>query len=89
MIKFAAVAAAMAVLAGCAVSMPLPPFSTFSQYTRTGDLPCKVSSKCPKARLSYHHSEPIGRASIDADPPDFIQNTGDDAGAPRVRTQME
>jgi hypothetical protein len=56
--KFAAAAAAMAVLAGCAVAVPLPPLVTSSQNSRDRDFACRAGSKCtPLAQLKRRDPE--------------------------------
>ena len=75
-IKFAVAAAAMAVLAGCAVTMPLRPLTTSSQNGRAPDSACRTSAKCSFGstdnRVAYRRSQPVGGGGIDDDPPDFI-----------------
>src|SRR5271166_4160223 len=76
--KFAAAAAAMAVLVGCAVAVPSPPLATSFQDSRDGDLACKVGSKCPNGTTThwgtYRRLQPVGGCKVDDDPPDFILN---------------
>jgi hypothetical protein len=85
--KFAAAAAAMAVLAGCAVSVPLRPLATSFQNSRDGDFTCTADPKCPNGttdhRVAYRRSQPVGGGKIDDDPPDFILNSGDQDGTLR------
>jgi hypothetical protein len=73
-LKFAAAAAAMIILAGCAVTMPLPPLATSS---RDSQFDCRAGSKCSNetknARVATRGSKPIDDR-IDDDPPDFIVN---------------
>jgi hypothetical protein len=45
--KFAAAAAATALLAGCAVVVPLPPFTTSSKDSRYGDFACRPDPSAP------------------------------------------
>jgi hypothetical protein len=82
--KFAAAATAVAVLTGCAVSMPLRPLATSSQISPEGRFGCKAGSKCPNQtmnhRVAFRHSQPARAAKIDDDPPDFILNGGDQVG---------
>jgi hypothetical protein len=88
--KFVAAAAAMAVLAGCAVAVPLPPFATSSQDSRNHDSACTGGSKCRNGhQVAYRHSQPVGGGKIDDDPPDFILNSGDQDGTPPTRSQMK
>jgi hypothetical protein len=91
--KFAAAAAAMAVLAGCAVAVQLPPLATSFQDSRDRDFACAHGSKCPNRitnhRVAYRRSQPVGGGKIDEDPPDFILNSRDPEGMPPIRTQME
>jgi hypothetical protein len=88
--KFATAAAAMAVLAGCAVAVSLPPLATSPQTSRDRDFACRAGSKCPNGtrdhRVAYRRSQPVGGGKIDDDPPDFI---GDQDGTPPIRTQKE
>jgi hypothetical protein len=78
-LKLAAATAAMAVLAGCAIAVPLRPLATASQDSRDRDFACRANSKCANAitnhRLTSHHSQPIGGDNIPDDPPDFILNS--------------
>jgi hypothetical protein len=86
--KFAAATAAMALLAGCAVAVPLPPLTTFSQDSR--HLACTGSSKCRNGnQVAYRRSPAVGVGQIDEDPPNFILNNGDQDGTPPSRTQMQ
>jgi hypothetical protein len=89
-IKLAIAAAAMAVLAGCAVTMPLRPLTESSQNGRAPDFTCRTGSKCSNGttdhRVSYRRSRLVGGGKIDDDPPDFI---GDQDSTPSVRTQNE
>jgi hypothetical protein len=83
--KFASATAAMALLAGCAVAVPLPPLTTFSQDSR--HLVCTGSSKCRNGnQVAYRRSQPVGVSKIDDDPPNFILNNGDQDGTPPSRT---
>jgi hypothetical protein len=88
--KFAAAAAAMAVLAGCAVAVPLRPLVASSQNSRDRDFACRASSKCPNGttdhRVAYRRSQPVDGGKIDDDPPHFI---GDQDGTPPIKTQKE
>src|SRR5947209_3557352 len=87
--KFVAAAAAMAVLAGCAVAVPLRPLVTSSQNSRDRHFACRASSKCPNGTTDHrvaYRSQPVGGGKIDDDPPDFI---GDQDGMPPIRTQKE
>src|SRR6516225_9002636 len=83
-LKFAAAAAAMIILAGCAVTMPLPPLATSS---RESHFACRAGSKCPKEtknpRVATRGSKPIDDGRIDDDPPDFIVNGSSQVGAPQ------
>jgi hypothetical protein len=78
--KFAAAAAAMAVLAGCAVAVPLRPLATSSQNNRNDDFACTANPRCPNGstdhRVAYRRSQPVS-GKFDDDPPDFILNSGD------------
>jgi hypothetical protein len=85
-IKFAGVAAAMALLAGCAVAVPLRPLATYSQSTGNGDFACTANPRCPNGstdhRVDYRRSQPVS-GKFDDGPPDFILNSGDQAGTGR------
>ena len=89
-IKLAVAAAAMVVLAGCAVTMPLRPLTTSSQNGRASDFACRTGAKCSDRatdhRVSYHRPQLVGGGKIDDDPPDFIR---DQDSTPPVRTQNE
>ena len=79
-LKFAAAATAMAVLAGCAITIPLRPLTTASQHSRDRDVACTANSNCPNAikshrRISHHSQQPLGAGNIADDPPDFILNS--------------
>jgi|SRR5262245_19079832 len=78
-LKWAVVAAAIAVLAGCAVAVPLRPLIMASQDDRNRDLACTANSKCPTATTSHRRtsrrSQPVGDGNIADDPPDFILNS--------------
>jgi hypothetical protein len=75
MMKYVAVAAAMAMLTGCVVAVPLRPLGT-SFHTRDRDFACRAGSKCPNGpadhRVAYRRSQPVGGGKLDDDPPDFI-----------------
>jgi hypothetical protein len=83
-VKFAAAAAAMAVLAGCAISMPLRPLTTAPQDSRDNNFTCRDHTKCSDGstghRVAYRGSQPVNGGKIDDDPPDFILNTPDQPG---------
>jgi hypothetical protein len=83
-VKFAAAAATMAVLAGCAVAVPLRPLATFSQDSRDGDFACTADPKCPNRstdrRVTSRRSQPVGGGKIGDDSPDFILNSADQDG---------
>ena len=79
-IKFGAAAAAMAVLAGCALAVPLPPLTTSSQDSHNGGFVCGASSKCSNKttpRRVAHRSQLVNSPKLDDNPPDFILNNGD------------
>ena len=82
-LKFAAAATAMMILAGCAVTMPLPPLATSN---RDSHFACRADSKCPNetknARVANRRLKPIGDGRIDDNPPDFIVNGGSHVGTP-------
>jgi hypothetical protein len=91
--KFAAAVAAMAVLAGCAVTMPFPPLTTSFQGSPDSHAACKPASKCSSEttnfRLAYRRQKPVDDGKIDNDPPDFIVNSGDQIGMPAIKTRKE
>ena len=74
-LKFAAAAAAMIMLAGCAVTMPFPPLATSSPHSQFA---CNAGSKCTNETkdpsVANRRSRPIDRVRIDDNPPDFIVN---------------
>jgi hypothetical protein len=82
--KFAAAATAMAVLSGCAISMPLRPLATAPQDSRDNDFACRAHTKCRDGstghRVASGGSQPVNGRKIDDDPPDFISNSGDQNG---------
>jgi hypothetical protein len=80
--KFAAAAAAMALLGGCAVAVPLRPLAISSQGSRDRDFACAADSKCPRNhRVASRRSQPVASDKLEVDPPDFILHSQD--GAPR------
>jgi len=91
--KFAAAAAVVAMLTGCAVSMPLRPLAASSQENAEGQFGCKAESKCPHEtmnhRIAYGRSQPVRAPKVDDDPPDFILNGGDQVGTAPTTTHME
>src|SRR5262245_34807627 len=84
--SFTAAATAMAVLAGCAIAVPLRPLSTSSQNSGHGDTACTVKPRCANGstdnRVAYRPSRPI-TGKLDDDPPDFILNSADQDGTLR------
>jgi hypothetical protein len=78
--SFAAAATAVAVLAGCAIAVPLRPLSTSSQKSSNGDTTCTVKPRCSNGsadhRVAYRRSQPV-TGKLDNDPPDFILNSAD------------
>jgi len=81
-LKLAVGATLLAVLAGCAISMPLRPLTMVSQDRRDRDVGCAVSSKCTNASTSHRGtSRPspavAGGNIAEDDPPDFILNSPD------------
>jgi len=79
--KCAAALAAMAVLAGCAVAVPLRPLLTSSQSSLDGDVACTANPKCPNGRnhgrIAYHRLQPVS-GKFDDGPPDFIAKNEDE-----------
>ena len=77
-LKLGAAAAAIAVLAGCAIAVPLRPLATASQDSRDRNPACTANSKCPHAitapRRNSHGTQLFRGGNIDDDPPDFILN---------------
>ena len=73
--KFAAAAAAMVILAGCAVTMPFPPLATSS---RDSHFACKAGYKCSNetknARVANRPSKTIDDGKVVDNPPDFLLN---------------
>ena len=73
--KFFAAAAAMIMLAGCAVTMPFPPLATSS---RDSHFVCKAGYKCSSetknARVANRPSKAIDDDKVVDNPPDFILN---------------
>jgi hypothetical protein len=78
-LKLAAAATAVAVLAGCAVAVPLRPLTTTSQDGRDRDFACRANSRCFNAITSLprtsRRSQPVGGGNVVDDPPDFILNS--------------
>ena len=84
--KFAATAAAMSVLPGCALTMPFPPLATSFQDSHDWHRDCRVGFKCYETsnpRVAYRPSKPANDPKIDDDTPDFIVNGGDQIGTKR------
>src|SRR3984893_19115618 len=79
--KLAAAAAAMTLLFGCAMAMPLRPLATSSQDSRDRDFYCRADHKCSHSsaerRIAYQRSQPVDGGQIH-DPPDFILNAGEE-----------
>ena len=77
-LKFAAVAAGVFLLSGCAVAVPLRPVATASQDGRDRNFACTANSKCSSAITSHQRnsrrSQLVGGGHIADDPPDFILN---------------
>jgi hypothetical protein len=84
--KLATAAAAMTVLAGCAMAVPLRPLAVSSQDSRDVDFYCRADPKCShrsaERRMAYRRSQPVDGGQIH-DPPDFILNGGEQEGALR------
>jgi hypothetical protein len=78
--KLAAAAAAMSVLAGCAMAVPLRPLATSSHDNRDSDFYCRADPKCShrsaERRIAYRPSQPVAGVQIH-DPPDFILNASE------------
>ena len=72
--KLAVAAAAMTLLSGCAMAMPLRPLATSSQDSRDRDFYCRADPKCSHRgaarRIAYQRSQPVDGGQIH-DPPDF------------------
>ena len=77
-LKFAAVAAGVFLLSGCAVAVPLRSVATASQDGRDRNFACTANSKCPYAitgpRGNSHGTQLFSGGNIEDDPPDFILN---------------
>ena len=73
--RFFAAAAAMIMLAGCAVTMPFPPLATASRDSRFA---CKAGYKCSNetknARVANRPSKTIDDGKVVDNPPDFLLN---------------
>jgi hypothetical protein len=84
--KLAAAAAAMTVLAGCAMAVPLHPSATSFQDSRDRDFYCRADPKCShrgaERWIAYQRSQPVDGGQIH-DPPDFILNGGEQEGTLR------
>jgi hypothetical protein len=82
--KLAAAAAAMTVLAGCAMAVPLHPSATSSQDSR--DFYCRADPKCShrsaERRIAYRRSHLVDGSQIH-NPPDFILKGGEQEGTLR------
>jgi len=81
----AATAAAMTLLSGCAIAVPLRPLAS-SQDSRDRDFYCRVDPKCShksaEGRIAYRRPQPVDGRQIH-DPPDFILNGGEQEGTLR------
>jgi hypothetical protein len=75
--KLAAEAAAMTLLSGCAMAVPLRPLAISSQDSRDRDFYCRADPKCShrseEPRIAYRPSHSVEGGQIH-DPPDFILN---------------
>jgi hypothetical protein len=84
--KLAAAAAAMTMLSGCAMAVPLRPLATSSQDSRDREFYCRADPKCShksaERRIAYRRSQPIDGGQI-YDPPHFILNGGEQEGTLR------
>ena len=84
--KLAAAAAAMTLLSGCAMAMPLRPLATSSQDSRDRDFYCRADPKCShrgaERLIAYQRSQPVDGGQIH-DPPDFILKGGEQEGTLR------
>src|ERR1700724_766325 len=78
--RLAAAAAAMTVLAGCAMTVPLRSLAISSQDSRDRDFYCRTDSKCSHGsaarRIAYQRPQPVDGDQIH-DPPDFIVKGGE------------
>jgi hypothetical protein len=94
--KIAKVAVALiagAMLASCAIAVPLPPLATTFRGSHSGDVACKAGSRCPM-RTSIPHgvdrrSQPTSRGKIAEEPPEFIRNWAVQDSTPHPQTQLE
>jgi len=62
--RITAAAISTSLLAGCAIAVPLRPFTALCQ---------KLRYVSKDDRVAYHHSQPVRRDKID-DPPDFMRD---------------
>jgi hypothetical protein len=84
--KLAAAAAAMTLLSGCAMAVPLRPLAISSQDSRDRDFYCSTDPKCSRRsdepRIAYRPSPSVAGGQI-YDPPDFILNGDEQVSTPR------
>jgi hypothetical protein len=83
--KLAAMAAAMTLLSGCAIAVPLRPLAS-SRDSRDKDFYCRIDPKCShksaEGRIAFQRPQPVDGGQIHA-PPDFIVNGGEQEITPR------
>ena len=90
-VKIAVVLAAAAMLASCAIAVPLAPVATTFQDSGASHLACKAGSDCPQgsSRRADRRSQTVSRAKMAEDPPDFIRNAVVQDSTPQPQIQME
>jgi hypothetical protein len=84
--KLAAAAAAMTLLSGCAMAVPLRTLAASSQDSRDRDFYCRADPKCShrsaEPRIAYRPSPPVEGGQIYG-PPEFILNGGEEVSTLR------
>jgi hypothetical protein len=90
-VRIAVVLTAVAMLASCAMPVPSPPLATTFQDSGAGHLACKAGSNCPEgsSRRADRRSQPVSRAKMAEDPPDFIRSAVVQDSTARPQIQME
>jgi hypothetical protein len=92
-VKFAAALTAGAMLASCAIAIPLPPLATTFRGSHSDNIACKAGSNCPMGTTSPHRvdprSQPVSRGKMAEDTPDFIRNAVVQDSTPQPQIQME
>ena len=90
-VKIAVALMTAAILAGCAVAVPLRPLATSFQGSRSGHVACKGGPNCPEgsSRRVDRRSQPVSQGKLAEDPPDFIRNAVVQDSTPQPQIQME